>query len=116
MEKSLIITIVNKGNHDLVLIAARNAGAKGGTITTARGTQNPDVARRYGINIQPEKEMIYMVVDNNIKDKVMNAIYSEAGLKSQGAGITFSLPIIDAIGLNPFEEENEESENTKKEK
>lgn len=109
MGKSLIITVVNKGNHDLVLIAARNAGAKGGTITTARGTQNPDVARRYGINIQPEKEMIYMVVDDSIKDKVMNAIYKDAGLSTQGAGITFSLPIIDAVGLNPFEEEDEKS-------
>ena len=103
MEKSLIITIVNKGNHDLVLIAARNAGATGGTITTARGTQNPEIARRYGINIQPEKEMLFMVVDNNIKDKVMNEIYKEAGLATQGAGIIFSLPIIDAVGLSPIQ-------------
>lgn len=106
--KSLIITIVNKGNHDLVLIAARNAGAKGGTITTARGTQNPEIAKKYGIVIQPEKEMIYMVVDDDIKDKVMTAIYQGAGLATQGAGITFSLPIIDAVGLDPFSEENKE--------
>ena len=109
--KSLIVTIVNKGNHDLVLSSARNAGATGGTITTARGTQNPDIAKQYGILIQPEKEMIYMVVNDDIKDEVMKAIYEGAGLKTQGAGITFSLPIIDAVGLDPFGEVEEKEEN-----
>jgi nitrogen regulatory protein PII len=104
VKRSLLIAIVNSGNTDLVMTAARKAGARGGTISVARGTGNPETAAFYGIVIQPEKELVYMVVENEIKDKVMKQIYDDAGLETQGAGIIFSLPITDAIGLEPFVE------------
>lgn len=99
---SLLIVVINKGSTDLVMNAARKAGSTGGTIAVARGTGNPDVAKFYGIAIQPEKEMVFIVVDANIKDKVMKQIYDEAGLESVGQGIIFSLPISDAVGFDPL--------------
>ena len=98
----LLIIIVNKGSTDLVMTAARKAGSTGGTIAVARGTGNPDVAKFYGIAIQPEKEMVFIVVDVLIKDKVMKQIYDEAGLATAGQGIIFSLPITDAVGFDPL--------------
>jgi len=109
-ERSLVIAIVNKGNTDLVMSAARRAGARGGTISVARGTGNPDIGKHYGIVIQPEKEVVYMVVDTEIRDAVMKAIYDEAGIKTQGAGIVFSLPITNAVGLDPIAETLSEEE------
>lgn len=102
---SLVLAIVNKGNTDLVMEAARKAGAKGGTITVARGTGNPDLAKEYGIVIQPEKEMVFIVTPNEIKDKVMKAVYDEAGISAKGMGIVISLPISDTIGLDGAHEE-----------
>ncbi len=99
---SLLIVIINKGSTDLVMNAARKAGSTGGTIAVARGTGNPDVAKFYGIAIQPEKEMVFIVVDVEIKDKVMKQIYDEAGLGTAGQGIIFSLPITDAVGFDPL--------------
>ncbi|MFA6861999.1 MAG: P-II family nitrogen regulator [Bacilli bacterium] len=107
-KQSLIVTIVNKGSTDLVMNAARKAGGKGGTITIARGTGNPDLAKFYGLAIQPEKEMVFIVVDDTIKDKVMKQIYDEAGISTQGQGISFSVPITDAIGLNPLNEDQDQ--------
>ena len=98
----LIITICNKGTTDLVMDAARKAGGQGGTITTARGTGNPDFAKFYGVNIQPEKEIVYIVAKKNLKDKIMKQIYDDAGLLTKGTGIVFSMPITDAIGLDPI--------------
>lgn len=100
----LIMAIVNKGSTDLVMNAARKAGGKGGTITTARGTGNPEEAKFYGIAIQPDKEIVFIVVTADVKDKVMKQIYDEAGLSKQGQGIILSLPILDAVGMNPFKE------------
>ncbi len=99
---SLLIIIINKGSTDLVMNAARKAGSTGGTIAVARGTGNPNVAKFYGIAIQPEKEMVFIVVDVTIKDKVMKQIYDEAGLETVGQGIIFSLPITDAVGFDPL--------------
>ena len=98
-EFSLVLAIVNKGNTDLVMEAARKAGARGGTITVARGTGNQELAKEYGIVIQPEKEMVFIVVSNDIKDAVMKAIYDEAGISTKGMGIVVSLPISDTVGL-----------------
>lgn len=98
----LIIAIVNKGTTDLVMNAARKAGSTGGTITVARGTGNPDLAKFYGLAIQPEKELVFIVIKQELKEKVMKAIYDEAGLETAGQGILFTLPITDAVGLEPL--------------
>ena len=75
----LLICIVNKGTTDLVMNAARKAGATGGTIAVARGTGNPDLAKFYGLAIQPEKEMVFIVVKKEVKDAAeINAAMKEA--------------------------------------
>jgi nitrogen regulatory protein PII len=106
---SLIIAVVNKGLTDLVTSASRKAGGKGGTIMVARGSGNPNIAKFYGLAIQPEKEVVFIVVDRSIKDTVLKAIYDEAGLATKGQGIVFSLPISDAIGLTPLDESKKQS-------
>ena len=92
----LILAIVNKGSTDLVMNAAR-------------GTGNPELAKFYGLAIQPEKEIVFIVVDKTIKDAVMKKIYDDAGIATQGQGIIISLPITDAVGLIPIDEDKEEN-------
>lgn len=104
----LIMAIVNKGLTDLVMEAARKKGARGGTISVARGTGNSEMAKYYGVVIQPEKEIVYIVVKKEIKDDVMKAIYDEAGLDSKGQGIIISLPISDTKGMEREEKDIEE--------
>ncbi|MCI5670452.1 MAG: P-II family nitrogen regulator [Bacilli bacterium] len=105
----LILAIVNKGSTDLVMNAANAAGGRGGTISVARGTGNPELAKFYGLAIQPEKEIVFIVVDKTIKDAVMKKIYVDAGIATQGQGIIISLPITDAVGLTPIDEDKEEN-------
>jgi nitrogen regulatory protein PII len=95
----VIITYVNIGFSDDVMDAARDAGAHGGTVIHARGTGTKDMESKYGIVITPEKEMIMILVDAEIKDKVMSSIYKSAGLGNDGQGIAFSLPVNDVVGL-----------------
>ena len=106
----LIVTIVNKGATDLVMNAANKSGARGGTISVARGTGNPELAKHYGIVVQPEKEIVFIVVQKEVKDRVMKAIYEEAGIGTQGQGILISLPITDAVGLTPVITEEKKTE------
>ena len=56
----LIIVIVNKGNTDVVMDAARSVGAGGGTVARAKGT-GAEMAKFFGVSISEEKEMVYIV-------------------------------------------------------
>ena len=95
----LIVVFVNQGFSDVVMDAAREQGARGGTIVHARGTGTKDMEKRFGIIITPNKEMIMILVNKEIKESVMNAIYKVAGLANDGQGIVFSLPVSEVAGL-----------------
>ena len=95
----VIVAIVNEGHSDKVMDAAREAGARGGTITHARGSGTKDIEKKYGIVITPSKEMLYILVNENIRDNVMAAINKAAGLDTMGQGIIFSLPVDNVSGL-----------------
>ena len=73
--------------------AARAAGAKGGTILRARGSANPESEEFFNIKIQPDKELIMILVPKSIKDDVEKAVYKEAGIADEAKGIIFSLPV-----------------------
>ena len=95
----IIIVIINEGFSDVVMNAARENGARGGTITHARGTGTKEIEKKYGIVITPQKEMIYILVNSKIRDDVMTAINKVAGTDTNAQGLIFSLPVSDVSGL-----------------
>lgn len=95
----LIVAIINKGFSETVMEAARPAGAGGGTIIHARGAAPQEASHFFGITIQPEKELMLIVVDKEHKIPVMQAISRAAGLQTEGHGIVFSLPVTALMGI-----------------
>ena len=96
----VIFCIVNAGFSDAVMDAAREFGARGGTVMRARGTANPDAEKYFHITVQPEKEIVMILVDSSIKDDILHALYKAVGLKTPGQGIAFSMPVDDVVGLS----------------
>jgi nitrogen regulatory protein PII len=95
----VVMAIVNDGFTDLVMDAAKKAGARGGTILTAHGTGNTDIAKFFGVVITPEKQIVMILVPKAIKDKVIESIYKEVGINTKGQGIAFSFPCSDVVGI-----------------
>ena len=95
----VIFVIVNAGFAEEAMDVARAEGVRGGTIINARGVAREQEAAFFGITIQPEKEILMMVVEKDIKEKVLNALYSQMGMAKQAKGIAFSLPVSDVAGL-----------------
>ena len=89
----LIVCIVNAGFSQNVMEAARAAGARGGTIVRGRGSANPEAEEFFNITIQPDKEIVLILVSAGIKDTVLKAVYKNSGLPTEGQGIAFSLPV-----------------------
>lgn len=99
MNYEVVLCIVNAGYSDIVMDAAREVGARGGTIIHARGTANKEAEQFFHITIQPDKEIVMILVPADIKDKVLHALYTSAGLKTAGQGIAFSLAVDHVVGL-----------------
>lgn len=96
----LVMCIVNTGFSDTVMGAAKDVGARGGTILHARGTANKEAEEFFHITVQPDKEIVMILVPAEIKDDVLHAIYRYAGLKTAGQGIAFSVPVNTVVGLS----------------
>ena len=104
----VIFAIVNSGFAEDVMDVAREQGVRGGTILNARGVVNEDAAAFYGITLHADKEILMMVVEKDIRDKVLNAIYQHMDLSRKATGIAFSLPVSDVAGLVQHHEEKNE--------
>ena len=104
----VVFAIVNSGFADEVMEVAREQGARGGTILNARGVAKEDAAAFFGITLHAEKEILMMVVEKDIRDNVLNAIYKEMGMAKAAQGIAFSLPVSDVAGLVQIEEKKTE--------
>lgn len=98
-EFEVIFCIINKGYSLTVMDAAKSVGAKGGTILNARGTGNKENEEFFGITIQPEKEIVVILVNKKIRDVVLHEIYDKAGLETKGQGIAFTMPVSAVAGV-----------------
>ncbi len=96
----LIVTIVNKGNSELVVEASKKAGAEGGTILFGRGTGIHEQAKLFGITIEPEKELVLTLIKKDITEKVLDFIIKETNLDKPGKGIAFVLGVEQVAGIN----------------
>lgn len=108
-----ILCIVNSGYSDAVMETAKKLGAGGGTVINARGTAPKDAESLFGITIQPEKEIVMILVPTSIKASVLHALYKEVGLDTPGQGIAFALPVDSVVGLAE-PQKNEKQEKTDK--
>ena len=95
----LIVTIVKEGYSEAVMNAAKRVGATGGTVIYGRslGSSRTILAN---LQVEPEKDVVLNIVKKEIKNKVMESINKETGIKSDANGILLSLPIDNVIGLN----------------
>ena len=95
----VIFAIVNAGFAEDVMDVAREQGVRGGTILNARGVVREEAAAFFGITLHADKEIVMMVVEKSIRDRVLNAIYREMGMEKKAKGIAFCLPVTDVAGL-----------------
>jgi len=95
----LIAVIVKKGLSEKVLDFAKRAGAEGGTILYGRGTGIHEKAKLLGIPIEPEKEIILIVIDKKKTKTVLDSIVTSVNLNKPGVGIAFVVELSKVLGI-----------------
>jgi nitrogen regulatory protein PII len=100
IKNNLILSILNNGFSEEFMAAARKAGARGGTVLTARGLSQQAMKKFFGISVQEEKEIIIILADKDKKTTIMQAVSNEYGVSSKAGGVIFSLPVDQVMSLN----------------
>lgn len=100
----LIIVIAEQGYTELIMAAAREAGAHGGTVIHAKGTGMELAEKFMHMSLAAEKEIIFIVTKTEQKNPIMQAIMQKAGPDSKAKAITFSLPVASTAGLRLVED------------
>lgn len=98
-EYTVIWVSVASGYSDDVVDAARNAGAKGGTVMKGRRRSAERVSHHFGISMQEEQDFVMIVVPREKKNETMSAISSVCGLGSDAHGVVLALPVDEVMGL-----------------
>ncbi len=104
MGHKIIFTVVDRGLSNQVIECAKGAGATGGTIILGRGSGIENAPKLFNIEIEPEKEVVLIIVDSKTKDPVVKAIRAEMKIDEPNKGIVFVLDLHETFGL--YQEKN----------
>ena len=99
VEYAMIFVSVASGCSDSVVEAAREAGARGGTVLRGLRNASEFAQEHMGISLQEEQEFVMMVVKKENKSEIMRAISERCGLCKASHGIVLSLPVDEVLGL-----------------
>lgn len=94
-----IFVIVERGQAEEVIDAAVDAGSQGGTIISARGSGIHETSRLFGMDIEPEKEIVLILSDKDKVDPIVASISNATEIEKPGQGILFTIDVKDTKGL-----------------
>ena len=102
----LVVTIVQRGYSDEVVFAAKAVGAKGAVILQGKGAGSSD-KKFFGFKIDPENEVVMMLVKEEIVVPIMKAIYQVTDYRSAARGMVFALPVSYVTGMTHIKVDEE---------
>jgi nitrogen regulatory protein PII len=97
----VIIAIVEDTLTDIVLDAARRAGATGATILDqARGEGIRPAATFFGLAMTSQRDVLLLLVEEHMSRRILERI-AEVGRFDErpGLGIAFQIDVEDAVGV-----------------
>jgi len=106
----LLVVIANQGHTELIMDAAREEQAGGGTVLHAKGTGMEKAEKFLGFSLVNEKEMVFIVVKTATKNRIMKAIMNKAGMNTDAKSIVFSLPVTGTAGMRLLELAGDETD------
>jgi nitrogen regulatory protein PII len=99
-DRKLIIVIVKKGVASKLVTGLKKSGVEGNTIMFGKGTAEKDVYEQIlGIEYEPEKEIIFMVVDSSKTNRILDSMIKEEKINKPGHGIAIVINLSKCVGI-----------------
>ena len=96
---NIIFVVVDKGRAEEVIDAAVKAGSRSGTIINARGAGIHEVQKFFSVEIEPEKEEVFIITKTENKKNIIDSIIKHMKIDEPGNGILYVLDVNEAYGL-----------------
>jgi len=101
MHFKLIIALTSEEKSDIVVKAAREAGAMGATVIShARGEGVNPVKTFFGLSLEMQRDVLLFLVEEHLSRYILDTISKEGGFENIGEGIAFQLDVEDAVGVS----------------
>ncbi|MDU5534846.1 MAG: transcriptional regulator [Anaerococcus sp.] len=94
-----LYVIVDRHEGQKAVAIAQENGAKGATLIHGRGSAKEVKSILLNMNVEPEKDIVIMLVKNDIAENIKDAIYDKMNLDKENKGIIYSLPVMEVRGL-----------------
>ena len=86
MKLKLIISLVKPATTDRVVNAAKDAGATGATIISARGTGVHEAKTFFGLTLETQTDAVLFLLEENLSGKVVEAVRKAGRFERPGTG------------------------------
>jgi nitrogen regulatory protein PII len=100
---ALITCVVQRGQADKIIDAARAAGSQGATVNFAKGMGVRERLGVLGVAVDVAKEVIHVVVSTEQQERVFEQMYLAGDLDAPGMGIMYITPLEKAATYVPHE-------------
>ena len=98
-KNSLILVTCVRGSADQIMVTAREQGARGGTVIKARWSGMEELERGYDLELTAERDIVAIVVPNDKREAIMEAVNTAHGLRTPEQAMTCSAPIEQLVRL-----------------
>jgi nitrogen regulatory protein PII len=102
MHFKLLIVLIEDSKTQVVVEAAREAGATGSTvINQARGEGIEKSTTFFGLNLEIQRDVILMLVEEHLSRSILETIARVGHFDDKpGTGIAFQIDVEDAVGVS----------------
>lgn len=98
-KNSLILVTCVRGSADQIMVTAREQGARGGTVIKARWSGMEELERGYDLELTAERDIVAIVVPNEKRKDIMEAVNAAHGLRTPEQAMICSAPIEQLVRL-----------------
>lgn len=98
-KNSLILVTCVRGSADQIMVTAREQGARGGTVIKARWSGMEELERGYDLELTAERDIVAIVVPNDKREAIMEAVNATHGLRTPEQAMICSAPIEQLVRL-----------------
>lgn len=101
MHFKLIIVMADDNKTDVILNAAREAGATGATVLNqARGEGLKPTKTFFGLSLESQRDVILLLVEEHMSRRILETIAQVGHFDdAPGTGIAFQIDVEDAVGV-----------------
>ncbi len=99
MKFKIILAPVKTHKTDLIVDAAKEAGATGATIIPARGTGMREAKTFFGLTLEDQTDIVMFLLEEHLVKPILGAIKIAGEFDKPGTGIAFVLSVDQVIGL-----------------